>query len=113
MTSWTDLFNPIHSFNLTSADDPDPALLLFLQLAKHRAANVFLLKAVFQQDVWDFMAFPIRQTIEEAVFKCVVVVCWDVLKNKKNDNKNDNEDKETSLLFEKSDRLGPHDLLPA
>ena len=42
-----ELFNPTQSFDLTSADNPDPALLLFLQLAELGAAKAFLLEAVF------------------------------------------------------------------
>ena len=59
------------------------------------------------------MVFPVSQTNKEVVFKRIAAVCWDVLKDTENNSKNDNEDKETSLLVEKSDRLDPHDLLPA
>ena len=59
------------------------------------------------------MAFPVSQTNKEAVLKHVSAVCGDALEDAENDDENDNEEKETSLLVKKSDRLDPHDLLPA
>ena len=108
-----ELFSPTQSSDLISADNPNPALLRFLRLAELRAAKAFLLKVVLRQDVCDFMACPVSQTNKEAVLKHTATVCWDTLKDVENDDKNHDEEKETLLLVKKSDRLDPHDLLPA
>lgn len=75
------LANPTQSFDVTSVDDPDPSMVQFLRLVNLGGMDAFLLESIFRQEVWDFMAYPVSETNEEAVLKQVIRACHKALED--------------------------------
>ncbi len=92
---------PSQSFDIVSEvgrdGEPDPAMIQFLRLLKLGGKDAFLLEAIFRQEVWEFMSYPVSEPNERDVLEAVAAACTKNLNTQGEVEKKDDEDENSPL----------------
>ena len=92
---------PVQKFDVVSEigndEEPDPAMIQFMRLAKLGAKDAFLLESIFRKEVWEFMAYPVSQPNERDIVDTVADTCNKALEGMKVVEGDDGEHGDTPL----------------